>query len=182
MTRLRLNWRVKSAVLSLTPILAVLILGFVNLSTPQISDPTTPAAAAQQLSASQASPSEDFHSFTVSVQKNTEPTAPQPSTVTTTITTSQASQATSTPQALPTPTPIPSICPANPLDHVYTPSRLQLINPCLTVTGRIESIHPEFDGDFHIGLRLDPQFTNLVNDCNRTCLFGLEKGRLIVEV
>ena len=46
----------------------------------------------------------------------------------------------------------------------------------------IEFERKEKDGDWHIGLKLDPQYADLVNDCNRTCLNGAEHGDLILEL
>src|SRR5436309_2912823 len=51
-------------------------------------------------------------------------------------------------------------------DHVYHPQRLEIIANCTTVSGTIEKILKEADGDYHIRLRLDPEFTYLVNDAN----------------
>lgn len=65
--------------------------------------------------------------------------------------------------------------------HVYGPDRLQVLNPCVTVTGVIAFIRHEVDGDYHIGLKLDPQFASLVNACNATCDKGAEHGDLVVE-
>ena len=65
--------------------------------------------------------------------------------------------------------------------HVYHPDRLKILQPCITVTGRIEFIRHEPDGDYHVGLKLDPQFHDLVNSCNSTCLDGAEHGDLVVE-
>jgi hypothetical protein len=62
-------------------------------------------------------------------------------------------------------------------NHVYNPSRLQIINPCITVTGTIDKITPEADGDEHIRLKLDPQFSNLINSAN---IQG-QDGDLLVE-
>src|SRR3954453_14986849 len=39
--------------------------------------------------------------------------------------------------------------------------RLQIIQNCVSVTGTIESARPEKDGDFHIRLRLDPQYRSM---------------------
>src|SRR5689334_8153345 len=50
--------------------------------------------------------------------------------------------------------------------HVYSPDRLRILQPCITVTGRIDFIRHEKDGDYHIGLKLDPQFAGLANSCN----------------
>lgn len=65
--------------------------------------------------------------------------------------------------------------------HVYHPDRLKILQPCITVTGVIEFIRHEPDGDYHVGLKLDPQFQDLVNSCNSTCLDGAEHGDLVVE-
>jgi hypothetical protein len=51
-------------------------------------------------------------------------------------------------------------------NHVYNPQRLQVVQPCKTVTGMIESKRVEADGDFHIRLKLDPQYANLINQAN----------------
>lgn len=94
----------------------------------------------------------------------------------------------------PAPSPVPSprhtavpavaskcIQPDAPGSHVYSPDRLEVLNPCVTVTGYIDFIRHEADGDFHIGLRLDARYAGLVNACNRTCLNGAEQGDLVVE-
>lgn len=57
-------------------------------------------------------------------------------------------------------------------DHIYHPSRLQVNDPCITVTGVIKSIKQERDGDLHIRVELDPEFTNLLNDGNVAGQFG----------
>ena len=67
--------------------------------------------------------------------------------------------------------------------HVYhgkfqtTKTRLKPLKNCITVTGKIESASPERDGDYHIRLRVDPQFKKLLNSKNMTA----EKGFLVVE-
>ncbi len=63
-------------------------------------------------------------------------------------------------------------------DHVYHPNRLQVNDPCITVTGTIDRIKSEPDGDLHIRVNLDPQFTNLLNDGN---IAGGQSGDLVVE-
>lgn len=65
--------------------------------------------------------------------------------------------------------------------YVYNSGRLQVQEPCITVMGTIDFMRSEPDGDFHIGLKLDPQYANLVNDCNSTCANGAEHGDLVVE-
>ena len=57
-------------------------------------------------------------------------------------------------------------------DHVYNPSRLQLVDYCRSVSGTIESIRTERDGDFHIRVKLDPQFSDLINSANINGQFG----------
>jgi hypothetical protein len=51
-------------------------------------------------------------------------------------------------------------------NHVYNPSRLQIIDNCITVSGVIELKRIEPDGDYHIRLKLDPQFSRLINSAN----------------
>jgi hypothetical protein len=41
-------------------------------------------------------------------------------------------------------------------NHVYYPSDLQVVDPCKTVSGIIESKKVEKDGDYHIRLKADP--------------------------
>jgi hypothetical protein len=55
--------------------------------------------------------------------------------------------------------------------------RLNVIQDCVSVTGTIVSAAPERDGDFHIRLRLDPQFKSMVNARNRSG----QHGALVVE-
>jgi len=73
------------------------------------------------------------------------------------------------------------LLPSDPAAHVYHPARLQVIAPCITVTGTIDFKRPEADGDYHVGLKLDTAYAGLVNDCNSTCLNGAEHGDLVVE-
>ncbi len=61
--------------------------------------------------------------------------------------------------------------------HVYHPNRLRVIDPCVTVTGVIEGIRPEADGDFHILVRLDPQYEDMINQGN----IDHQHGDLVVE-
>ena len=79
---------------------------------------------------------------------------------------------------------LPQQCDATLWKHVYhgpsfaTPrDRLKLIKKCITVTGTIVSASPEKDGDYHIRVRVDPQFKNLLNGKNNTG----QKGFLVVE-
>lgn len=55
--------------------------------------------------------------------------------------------------------------------------RLQVIEECVTVNGTIEFARPEPDGDYHIGLRLDPEFSSMTNDRNT----AEQHGDLVLE-
>jgi hypothetical protein len=67
--------------------------------------------------------------------------------------------------------------------HVYhgvflsAEDRLQVINPCLTVTGTIVDARPEADGDWHIQLDLDSEYRSLLNQAN----LEKQQGYLILE-
>ena len=56
--------------------------------------------------------------------------------------------------------------------HVYhgrffsAEDRLQVIKPCLTITGTIVRARPEADGDWHIQLDLDSEYRSLLNQAN----------------
>jgi hypothetical protein len=66
----------------------------------------------------------------------------------------------------------PGKCDDSLWNHVYNPSRLQIVDKCITVTGVIDSIRSERDGDLHIRLRLDPPHAHLVNQANQENQFG----------
>ena len=57
-------------------------------------------------------------------------------------------------------------------DHVYNPSRLQVVDQCRTVSGVIDSIRTEKDGDYHVRVKLDPEFSDLINSANVNGQFG----------
>lgn len=67
--------------------------------------------------------------------------------------------------------------------HVYhgrfssAEDRLQVINPCLTVTGTIIKARAERDGDWHIQLDLDPDYRPLLNRKN----LEEQQGYLVLE-
>jgi len=72
-------------------------------------------------------------------------------------------------------------CPADPAaylkKHVWSPSRLEIIEPCITVTGVLTDVRPILDGDLHIRLRLDLPYEGLLNDANRS----RQAGQLVIE-
>jgi hypothetical protein len=49
---------------------------------------------------------------------------------------------------------------------------LHVVDSCKTVSGIFESIRVEKDGDFHIRLKVDPQFSRLINSANVNGQFG----------
>ena len=67
--------------------------------------------------------------------------------------------------------------------HVYhgrfpsAEDRLQVINPCLTVSGIIVKARSEKDGDWHIQLDLDPEYGFLLNQAN----LDKQSGYLVLE-
>jgi hypothetical protein len=65
----------------------------------------------------------------------------------------------------------------DPKEHVYSPDRLRLIDPCIQVTGTIEAIRSEPDGDDHVLVRLDSDFSDLINEANKK----EQRGDLVVE-
>lgn len=65
----------------------------------------------------------------------------------------------------------------SPTDHVYHPYRLQLIDACKTVSGTITAVRHEADGDYHVLLALDPQYTSLLQPANTSG----EHGDLVLE-
>ena len=67
---------------------------------------------------------------------------------------------------------LPGQCDQTLWNHVYNPERLQIVDQCKTVSGSIESIKVENDGDFHIRLRVDPQFASITNSANVNGQFG----------
>jgi hypothetical protein len=67
--------------------------------------------------------------------------------------------------------------------HVYhgrflsAEDRLQVINPCLSVSGTIVNARREADGDWHVQLDLDPKFSSLLNPVN----LERQEGYLVIE-
>ncbi len=59
--------------------------------------------------------------------------------------------------------------------HVFLPTRLHIVNSCISATGVIKSIHVENDGDFHIKLLADN--SSLINQAN----IKFENGDLVLE-
>jgi hypothetical protein len=63
-------------------------------------------------------------------------------------------------------------------DRFQSPKdRLRIIEPCITVTGKIFSIKFEADGDRHVRVTVDKQYKSLLNKMNRSG----QKGKLVIE-
>jgi hypothetical protein len=62
-------------------------------------------------------------------------------------------------------------------DHVFHPARLHTLKTCMTVSGIIDHIKREPDGDLHIRVHLDPQYSNLTNSANDQ----IQAGDLVIE-
>jgi hypothetical protein len=62
-------------------------------------------------------------------------------------------------------------------EYVYNPGRLQVLDQCTSVTGTVEEVRKEADGDVHILFRLDQQFESLLNEKN----ISRQHGDLILE-
>jgi len=65
----------------------------------------------------------------------------------------------------------------DPQAHVYSPDRLQLLDPCVAVVGTVAVIRTEKDGDLHVLLGLDPGQTKYVNTTN----VSAQQGDLVLE-
>jgi hypothetical protein len=75
-------------------------------------------------------------------------------------------------------TPKPAACPSTDQNqYVYNPSRLSVQAACIRVTGVVQAVRKEADGDFHILLALDPKYGYLLTPANQ----GEELGDLVVE-
>jgi hypothetical protein len=68
-------------------------------------------------------------------------------------------------------------CDASLWSHVYNPSRLEVVNPCIAVTGVIAESDADDDGDQHFLLKLDPGQDRLLKKKN----VKKKGGDLVVE-
>ena len=73
-----------------------------------------------------------------------------------------------------------SVCrdPDSVSSHVYNPYRLNVIKSCITASGIVENVFEEADGDYHVRLALDSQYSNLTNRANDQYQYG----DLVVEI
>ena len=61
--------------------------------------------------------------------------------------------------------------------HVYNPYRLNTIKSCITASGIVDNVIQEADGDYHLRLALDSQYSNLTNAGNQH-----QYNDLVVEI
>ncbi len=69
-----------------------------------------------------------------------------------------------------------------PLAGVYLSGRLHLIDRCMTVSGTVDCLKVEPDGDIHVRLRLDPQFVRLLKPANELQTCADPGPHLVVEI
>ncbi len=70
-----------------------------------------------------------------------------------------------------------------PLSGVYLSSRLRVIDRCMTVSGTVDCLKVEPDGDVHVRLRVDPQFDGLLTPANSLQTCADHPGpHLVVEI
>ena len=62
-------------------------------------------------------------------------------------------------------------------EYVYNPGRLRVLEACISVTGTVEEVRKEADGDVHIRFRLDQEFESLLNEKN----ISRQQGDLVLE-
>lgn len=65
-----------------------------------------------------------------------------------------------------------------PLANVYHPNRLTVVRPCTTLSGTVESVRSEPDGDTHFDLALDGAYSGLLTAANRSA----QHGWLVAEI
>lgn len=72
----------------------------------------------------------------------------------------------------------PACAPTDQDQYVYDPRRLQVVQACIRVSGIVDALEMETDGDTVIHLHLDPPFQDLLRPANLTD----ERGNLVVEL
>lgn len=66
--------------------------------------------------------------------------------------------------------------PGDQTPYIYHPDRLIVLADCIHVSGYVEDVRKEADGDLHILLKLDPQYEYLLTPAN-----SKELGDLVIE-
>lgn len=78
--------------------------------------------------------------------------------------------------------------PGRPLAGVYIPSRLHVVKRCVTVTGIVDCVQREPDGDVHIRLRLARRYRHILTRANSVQVCAGRAGmaghsaHLVVEI
>lgn len=78
-------------------------------------------------------------------------------------------------------------CDSSLWDHIYhgtfatARDRLKIINPCITIMGKLVHYRREGDGDYHIQVAVDASFRDLLNDKNNAPSPSGQDGFLVVE-
>jgi hypothetical protein len=74
----------------------------------------------------------------------------------------------------------PSLCrdSNNISGHIYNPARLQVFKDCVTVSGIVNSVITEDDGDYHVWFHVDSQYANMPNSVNN----DYRQGDLLAEI
>lgn len=80
--------------------------------------------------------------------------------------------------AAPVATAARSACRSDPLANVYHPSRLDVLAACTTVSGTVESVRHEDDGDVHFDLGLDAPYRSMLDAENDS----EQHGWLVIEI
>jgi hypothetical protein len=62
--------------------------------------------------------------------------------------------------------------------HIYNPARLQVFKDCVIVSGMVNSVITEDDGDYHVWFHVDSQYANLLNNVNN----DYRQGDLLAEI
>jgi hypothetical protein len=70
-----------------------------------------------------------------------------------------------------------TVCNSDINNFVYNPTRLKVIQECITVTGILDLARAEKDGDYHMLVKLDAPYANLTNSLNDAKF----NGDLVVE-
>lgn len=73
----------------------------------------------------------------------------------------------------------PNLWVANPLQGVYHPQRLQILNPWVSAVGVVRLVRREADGDYHVRLEPVPDDRHLINARNVAKLKGDLLGEII---
>ena len=62
--------------------------------------------------------------------------------------------------------------------HVYNSYRLTIVKSCIIASGVVDNVLQEADGDYHVRLILDSEYSNLTNAANDQYQYG----DLVVEI